>query len=199
MLFNAIFSPQLRRALLDEGRLIAPGTVVRRCVGPQCSVESSFEGRPRRLSRQVCSPHKPYDIRLDVFRRLLLRAGMEVGDLGSSSPYICQGKPLILQSWKPLHHDLCLRQKLCIAHSFNMSTLSDDGGDTKDSPTREPSGRVRVSIACQHCRTRKIKCDGEVPCRKCTESGIICQPGAKRKKRAPSRKSVALPTSNLPL
>ncbi|KAF2104693.1 hypothetical protein NA57DRAFT_70901 [Rhizodiscina lignyota] len=68
-----------------------------------------------------------------------------------------------------------------------MSSPGDDIGDTRSSPGENP-GRIRVSIACQHCRLRKIKCDGEVPCKKCIESGIICQPGAKRKKRAPSRK-----------
>ena len=68
--------------------------------------------------------------------------------------------------------------------------MSSPGEDNSES--RNSSNRIRVSIACQHCRLRKIKCDGAVPCRKCTESGIICQPGAKRKKRAPSRKCVCV-------
>ena len=50
--------------------------------------------------------------------------------------------------------------------------------------------RQRVYSACQPCRTKKIKCNGEVPCIQCRKSGLSCQAGAQRKKRAVGLKDI---------
>ncbi|KAM0456352.1 hypothetical protein ACHAPV_007294 [Trichoderma viride] len=34
--------------------------------------------------------------------------------------------------------------------------------------------RKRVSKACERCRIKKIKCDGELPCQKCKNHGNVC-------------------------
>ncbi|EXJ80692.1 hypothetical protein A1O3_06976 [Capronia epimyces CBS 606.96] len=41
----------------------------------------------------------------------------------------------------------------------------------------EPNGnkRARVALACQRCKTRKQKCDGRDPCRKCKNSDAQCE------------------------
>ncbi|KAL7937135.1 hypothetical protein V8C35DRAFT_332305 [Trichoderma chlorosporum] len=41
--------------------------------------------------------------------------------------------------------------------------------------------RARVSKACERCRLKKIKCDGEVPCSKCRNSGHVCTPGTRKR------------------
>ncbi|KAM5526735.1 hypothetical protein FOXYSP1_20854 [Fusarium oxysporum f. sp. phaseoli] len=45
---------------------------------------------------------------------------------------------------------------------------------------------ARASTACTHCRRRKIKCSGEIPCRYCTKRGFSCTfPENGRKKLYP--------------
>ncbi|KFY87376.1 hypothetical protein V500_06992 [Pseudogymnoascus sp. VKM F-4518 (FW-2643)] len=51
----------------------------------------------------------------------------------------------------------------------------------------------RTALACAPCRLSKTKCNGEDPCARCTDRGIVCIPGLKRRK--PVRKS-AIPSSN---
>jgi hypothetical protein len=45
-------------------------------------------------------------------------------------------------------------------------------------PDEEPPTRVkraRVALACQRCKTRKQRCDGNNPCEKCNTSNQICE------------------------
>ncbi|KAJ5747533.1 uncharacterized protein N7511_009229 [Penicillium nucicola] len=42
---------------------------------------------------------------------------------------------------------------------------------TRDSPSAQ---KWRVSKACEPCRSRKIRCDGNTPCSKCTERSFAC-------------------------
>lgn len=37
--------------------------------------------------------------------------------------------------------------------------------------------RKRVRIACESCRLRKEKCDGSVPCQRCSREATVCVPG----------------------
>lgn len=41
----------------------------------------------------------------------------------------------------------------------------------------------RVSRACERCRLKKTKCDGEIPCQRCTNDMIVCCEGARKKGR----------------
>ncbi|KAE8415244.1 hypothetical protein BDV36DRAFT_263247, partial [Aspergillus pseudocaelatus] len=38
-------------------------------------------------------------------------------------------------------------------------------------PNRE---HVKISQACSHCRKKKVKCDGAVPCGNCLDRGQQC-------------------------
>ncbi|KAL7925564.1 hypothetical protein ACQKWADRAFT_310489 [Trichoderma austrokoningii] len=41
--------------------------------------------------------------------------------------------------------------------------------------------RKRTSKACERCRLKKIKCDGEFPCQKCKNHGNVCTPGIRKR------------------
>ncbi|KAL7974670.1 hypothetical protein HDV63DRAFT_412335 [Trichoderma sp. SZMC 28014] len=41
--------------------------------------------------------------------------------------------------------------------------------------------RKRVSKACERCRLKKIKCDGELPCQKCKNHGNVCTAGVRKR------------------
>lgn len=41
--------------------------------------------------------------------------------------------------------------------------------------TEKSSKRQQIQAACERCRTRKIKCDGQRPCRLCREHNASCQ------------------------
>ncbi|PKK53321.1 hypothetical protein CI102_3360 [Trichoderma harzianum] len=41
--------------------------------------------------------------------------------------------------------------------------------------------RTRVSKACERCRLKKIKCDGDLPCQKCKNNGHVCTPGIRKR------------------
>ncbi|KAL2269588.1 hypothetical protein VTJ83DRAFT_1772 [Remersonia thermophila] len=55
------------------------------------------------------------------------------------------------------------------------------------SPAREThhhhgDGRhKRVWKACERCRMKKTKCDGEFPCKRCKDDGLICTAGTRKK------------------
>lgn len=51
----------------------------------------------------------------------------------------------------------------------------------------------RTALACAPCRLSKTKCNGQDPCARCNDRGIVCIPGVKRRK--PVRRS-AVPSSN---
>ncbi|KAK8106687.1 hypothetical protein PG999_010046 [Apiospora kogelbergensis] len=39
----------------------------------------------------------------------------------------------------------------------------------------------RVWKACERCRMKKIKCDGEFPCKRCKDDGLVCTAGTRKK------------------
>ncbi|KFY40791.1 hypothetical protein V495_05260 [Pseudogymnoascus sp. VKM F-4514 (FW-929)] len=52
---------------------------------------------------------------------------------------------------------------------------------------------LRTALACAPCRLSKTKCNGQEPCARCKDRGIVCIPGVKR--RNPVRKP-AIPSLN---
>jgi hypothetical protein len=52
----------------------------------------------------------------------------------------------------------------------------------------------RTALACAPCRLSKTKCNGQDPCVRCTDRGIVCMPGVKRRK--PVRKSAILSSND---
>ncbi|KAI0393809.1 hypothetical protein F5Y17DRAFT_290015 [Xylariaceae sp. FL0594] len=53
------------------------------------------------------------------------------------------------------------------------------------SPVSPPSGadsrQKRVWKACERCRMKKTKCDGEFPCKRCRDDGLICAAGVRKR------------------
>lgn len=39
----------------------------------------------------------------------------------------------------------------------------------------------RVWKACERCRQKKTKCDGEFPCKRCKDDGLVCTAGTRKK------------------
>lgn len=60
--------------------------------------------------------------------------------------------------------------------SKRTSTCSDHG------PVGILDGRhKRVWKACERCRMKKTKCDGENPCKRCKDDGLVCTAGSRKK------------------
>ncbi|KAH7117343.1 hypothetical protein EDB81DRAFT_892210 [Dactylonectria macrodidyma] len=50
------------------------------------------------------------------------------------------------------------------------------------SPSAGIDGRYRRAWkACERCRMKKIKCDGEFPCKRCKEDDVVCAAGIRKK------------------
>ncbi|RIA79695.1 hypothetical protein C1645_882552, partial [Glomus cerebriforme] len=47
------------------------------------------------------------------------------------------------------------------------------------------NNRHKVTTACQNCQRSKIKCSGEIPCRRCSKLDKKCKPGKPGRKRGP--------------
>ncbi|KAL2019573.1 hypothetical protein VTK56DRAFT_9470 [Thermocarpiscus australiensis] len=51
-----------------------------------------------------------------------------------------------------------------------------------DSHVHSSDGRhKRVWKACERCRMKKTKCDGEFPCKRCKDDGLVCTAGTRKK------------------
>ncbi|KAL7812852.1 N-terminal fungal transcription regulatory domain-containing protein [Trichoderma aethiopicum] len=51
-----------------------------------------------------------------------------------------------------------------------------------DQVTHGMDGRhKRVWKACERCRMKKTKCDGEFPCKRCKDDGLVCTAGVRKK------------------
>ncbi|KAJ4472128.1 fungal-specific transcription factor domain-containing protein [Lentinula aciculospora] len=55
-----------------------------------------------------------------------------------------------------------------------MSDFSEQAGEGKADTSRKVQARARVWRACEVCRKRKVKCNGQEPCAYCVSSGKIC-------------------------
>ncbi|KAI2614992.1 hypothetical protein GGR54DRAFT_313895 [Hypoxylon sp. NC1633] len=49
------------------------------------------------------------------------------------------------------------------------------------SPHAIDSRHKRVWKACERCRMKKTKCDGEFPCKRCKDDGLVCTAGTRKK------------------
>ncbi|KAK1701287.1 hypothetical protein BDP55DRAFT_538000 [Colletotrichum godetiae] len=54
-------------------------------------------------------------------------------------------------------------------HDHNSQAMSADGR------------HKRVWKACERCRMKKTKCDGEFPCKRCKDDGLVCTAGVRKK------------------
>lgn len=50
--------------------------------------------------------------------------------------------------------------------------------------------KPRVSLACEQCRTRKVRCDGQNPCSGCRHSGTSCVYRSPRREKKQAVRSV---------
>ncbi|KAJ3723399.1 fungal-specific transcription factor domain-containing protein [Lentinula raphanica] len=55
-----------------------------------------------------------------------------------------------------------------------MSDLTEQTGEGKADTSRKVQARARVWRACEVCRKRKVKCNGQEPCSYCVSSGKVC-------------------------
>ena len=60
-----------------------------------------------------------------------------------------------------------------------------------------PTERQRVSRACKRCSTSKIRCDGQLPCAKCSMSGNHCYYEEPKKRKSNKRSSSDQPAKRL--
>ncbi|KAJ4147322.1 hypothetical protein LMH87_001854 [Akanthomyces muscarius] len=62
--------------------------------------------------------------------------------------------------------------------SYKSATYRGDG----IAVTSDINGRRRARKACENCRSKKTKCDGEFPCNRCKDRGLICTVGTKKRR-----------------
>lgn len=60
--------------------------------------------------------------------------------------------------------------------------------DSPEQPQNASRPSRRTAQACAPCRLSKTKCNGQDPCARCKDRGIVCMPGMKRRK--PARKLI---------
>ncbi|KAI0428388.1 hypothetical protein F5Y09DRAFT_289986 [Xylaria sp. FL1042] len=74
---------------------------------------------------------------------------------------------------KPIHRGT-KRSATHLAHSpvHDHVPLSPHGIDNR---------HKRVWKACERCRMKKTKCDGEFPCKRCKDDGLVCTAGTRKK------------------
>ncbi|KAJ8130392.1 hypothetical protein O1611_g3238 [Lasiodiplodia mahajangana] len=77
------------------------------------------------------------------------------------------------KSVKPIHRGT-KRSATHLAHSpvHEHVPLSPHGTDNR---------HKRVWKACERCRMKKTKCDGEFPCKRCKDDGLVCTAGTRKK------------------
>ncbi|KAK3310801.1 uncharacterized protein B0T15DRAFT_50623 [Chaetomium strumarium] len=62
------------------------------------------------------------------------------------------------------------------------STHTHPPSPARDTHSQNGDGRhKRVWKACERCRMKKTKCDGEFPCKRCKDDGLICTAGTRKK------------------
>ncbi|KFX94550.1 hypothetical protein V490_04311, partial [Pseudogymnoascus sp. VKM F-3557] len=54
-------------------------------------------------------------------------------------------------------------------------------GSGSRSPEMGDGRHKRVWKACERCRMKKTKCDGESPCKRCRDDGLVCTAGHRKK------------------
>ncbi|KAH9889166.1 hypothetical protein F4778DRAFT_393507 [Xylariomycetidae sp. FL2044] len=77
------------------------------------------------------------------------------------------------KSVKPIHRTA--------KRSANPHTHSPVHDHAPLSPHAMDSRHKRVWKACERCRMKKTKCDGEFPCKRCKDDGLVCTAGTRKK------------------
>ncbi|EPE24180.1 Zn2/Cys6 DNA-binding protein [Glarea lozoyensis ATCC 20868] len=62
------------------------------------------------------------------------------------------------------------------SRSSKRTTISHENG-----PAPIDGRHKRVWKACERCRMKKTKCDGESPCKRCKDDGLVCTAGSRKK------------------
>ncbi|KAK3363459.1 hypothetical protein B0T25DRAFT_42361 [Lasiosphaeria hispida] len=70
--------------------------------------------------------------------------------------------------------------------SKRASTHGHPGSPAQESPHSHSGAGAdgrhkRVWKACERCRMKKTKCDGEFPCKRCKDDGLVCTAGTRKK------------------
>ncbi|KAH7317844.1 hypothetical protein BKA65DRAFT_109063 [Rhexocercosporidium sp. MPI-PUGE-AT-0058] len=74
-----------------------------------------------------------------------------------------------------------------ISRKMSKPSKSLNRSSKRSSPSHEHSSVVldgrhkRVWKACERCRMKKTKCDGESPCKRCKDDGLVCTAGSRKK------------------
>ncbi|KAI1815643.1 hypothetical protein GGS20DRAFT_323573 [Poronia punctata] len=77
---------------------------------------------------------------------------------------------------KPTHR---VTKRTGTTHSHSSALVHDH---TPLSPSNGMDNRhKRVWKACERCRMKKTKCDGEFPCKRCKDDGLVCTAGTRKK------------------
>ena len=65
--------------------------------------------------------------------------------------------------------------------SAKRSIAHSQPSPTHDSHAMMDARHKRVWKACERCRMKKTKCDGEFPCKRCKDDGLVCTSGTRKK------------------
>ncbi|KFZ18604.1 hypothetical protein V502_04030, partial [Pseudogymnoascus sp. VKM F-4520 (FW-2644)] len=61
------------------------------------------------------------------------------------------------------------------------AAVAQGGASGSRSPEMGDGRHKRVWKACERCRMKKTKCDGESPCKRCRDDGLVCTAGHRKK------------------
>ncbi|KFY41268.1 hypothetical protein V494_03089 [Pseudogymnoascus sp. VKM F-4513 (FW-928)] len=67
------------------------------------------------------------------------------------------------------------------AKRVSAAAAAATGGSGSRSPEMGDGRHKRVWKACERCRMKKTKCDGESPCKRCRDDGLVCTAGHRKK------------------
>lgn len=81
------------------------------------------------------------------------------------------------------------RRKDVLVRHYQVHTVTSDPVDSLQSR----SGRRRCIKACDRCRARRTRCDGDVPCQACVKAGSVCY----TKERPPRRLASCEPMGSI--
>lgn len=77
------------------------------------------------------------------------------------------------KSVKPVHRNSKRASQTSHSPVHDHSPLSEHGANM--------DRHKRVWKACERCRQKKTKCDGEFPCKRCKDDGLVCTAGTRKK------------------
>ncbi|KAK4225104.1 hypothetical protein QBC38DRAFT_272304 [Podospora fimiseda] len=81
---------------------------------------------------------------------------------------------------KPVHRAPPKRTSSHFHAQQPPSPISHESPSQNGEPHNNRSSK-RVWKACERCRMKKTKCDGEFPCKRCRDDGLVCTAGLRKK------------------